>query len=83
MYTNSPLNFMCTTLLLRSYAWRDAPVTSKLCTALPSWVSIINDANSASSAMVGDISSSHVYMFVGNFRLRTSSILSYRIISIE
>ena len=32
--------------------------TSKVCTSIPSWASIINDAKSASSTMVGNIASS-------------------------
>ena len=58
MSTNSPSNFMCTTLSSGSDACRYAPRTSKLCTALPSWESINNDPNSASNVMVGYLASS-------------------------
>ena len=58
MPTNSTSNFMCTTLSPGSDAWIYAPARSKVYTALPSWVSINKDANSVSSAMVGDVDSS-------------------------
>ena len=57
MSKNLPSNFMCTTLSLGSGVRRYTPVTSKVCTALPSWTSVNIDANSASIAMVGNVSS--------------------------
>ena len=57
MSTNPPSNFMCTKLSSGSDVWRYATGTSKVCSALPSWASINNDANSTSNAMVGDVAS--------------------------
>ena len=58
MSTNSPSNFMCTTLSSWNDACRYNPGTSKVCTALPSWVLINNDTRRSSNAMVGDVDSS-------------------------
>ena len=49
---------MYTTLSSGSDAWRYTLGTSKFCTALPSWVPINNDTNSASNAMVDVVASS-------------------------
>ena len=38
--------------------WIYAPGTVKLCNDIPSWASINNDENGASSEMVGDVASS-------------------------
>ena len=56
--TNSPSNFMCTTLSSGSDAWRYDPGTSNVYTALYLWVSINNDKKSASGEVVGDVASS-------------------------
>ena len=67
---NSPSNFICTNLSLGSDACRYSPGTSKVCIALPSWASINNDANSASSAMLGGVASSRdIYVCWENFFL--------------
>ena len=55
IFKNPPSTFMCTTLSSGSYLWIYAPITSKVCTAIPSWASINNNANSASSAMGGNV----------------------------
>ena len=58
MSTNSSLNFICPILSSGNDAYKSATGTSKLCTNLPSCVSKINGANSASSAMDGIVASS-------------------------
>ena len=58
--TNLPSNIMCTTLSSGSDAQIYAPGTSKFCTDIPSWASIINDAKSDYSEMLGNVISSRV-----------------------
>ena len=48
---------MCKNLSSGVDEWRYATGTSEVFTDLPSWESIINDTNSASSAMVVDVAS--------------------------
>ena len=56
---------MFTILSPGSDVWKYFPITPKVCTVFPSWVSIINDANNASSAIVGDAASSRGICFWG------------------
>ena len=74
MSTNSPSNFICTTLSLGSDAWRYAPRTSKVCTNLPLWALIDNDANSDYNVMVGDVASYRVIWV--RWRLLSAHFLS-------
>ena len=67
---------MCTILSLGNDACRYALGTSKVCTALPSWVSIIKDTNSDSSVMASDVASSRgIYICWGLLSVHTPPLI--------